>query len=155
MTTYGGLLLAVAVGAAPSATYVDAADYPGLAHSQNRFRDLEERLIRDFSYMCPGTFCSGRYRRIQPLRYRCSVDSATGILGECVWVLAASKQTVDPSSGELAVNAPVWLCRTPLANGTRIEDFYQALKPSSGAMHIKLPRTGRSIYDGLVDCVPR
>jgi hypothetical protein len=154
MTTCGGLLLAAAIGAAPSANYVDAVDYPARAQGQHRFRDLEERLIGDFGTLCPGRFCNGRYGRIQPLRYRCSVDSETGILGECVWVLAASEQTVDPSSGELAVNAPVWLCRTPLADGTRIEDFYRALKPCGGAIHIKLPKTDRGIYDGLVDCVP-
>ncbi|HEV7777510.1 MAG TPA: hypothetical protein VGO76_11640, partial [Luteibacter sp.] len=132
MTTYGGLLLAAAVGAAPSATYVDAVDYPARAQGQHRFRDLEERLIRDFGHMCPDTFCKGMYRRIQPLRYRCSVESATGVLGECVWVLAASEPTVDPSSGAIVVAAPVWHCRTPLANDTHIEDFYQALKPWGG-----------------------
>jgi hypothetical protein len=154
MTKCGCLFLASLVGAAQSATYVDAVDYPSRAHSRHRFRDLEERMIGDFSATCPDAFCKGKYRRIQPLRYRCSVDSDTGILGECVWVLAASEQTIDPSSGALVANARVWHCRTPLANGTHIEDLYQALKPCGGAIHARLPNTEQSIYDGLIDCVP-
>jgi hypothetical protein len=147
------LLLAGCVGVAHSATYIDAVDYPDHEQGWDRFYDLEHRLVRDFDDVCGDTFCEGDYSNIQSLRYRCSVAKETGIMGECVWVFAASEQAIDPSSGQVVADAPVWRCRTPLADGTRIEDFYLALKAGRGAIHARLPMTDRSIYDGLADCL--
>ena len=154
MTRYGCLLLAGFAGAVQSATYIDAVDFPTHAHAWNRFLELEERLVADFGNLCLDEFCKAGYGRIHPLRYRCSVDSETGVMGECVWVLVGSGQAIDPSSGAVALKAPVWHCRTPLAEGTRIEDFYQALYAWGGAIYARLPGTDRSIYKGLRDCLP-
>ncbi len=146
-------LFAAFAGVAQAASYVDAVDYPDHEQGWHRFHDLERRMVRDFDDVCGDTFCEGDYSHIQPLRYRCSVERETGIMGECVWVFEASEQTIDPPSGDIAVDAPVWRCRTPLASGTHVEDFYLALKAGRGAIHARLPMNGRSIYDGLVDCL--
>ena len=125
MRKYGCLLLAGVAGIAQSASYIDAVDYPTHAHAWSRFLDLESRLVTDFGYLCPE-FCKGPYGRIRPLRYRCSVDGETGIMGECERVLVGSEQAIDASSGAVTLKAPVCYCRTPLAEGTRIEAFYKA-----------------------------
>lgn len=148
-----GFLLAGFVGVAHSATYIDAVDYPDHEQGWERFYDLERRLVSDFEDVCGDTFCEGEYSRIQALRYRCSVEKDTGIMGACVWVFAASEQAIDLSTGEVIVRAPVWRCRTPLVGGTRIEDFYLALKAGRGAIHARLPMTDETLYDGLVDCL--
>jgi hypothetical protein len=155
------LLFALAIGFAGAVQsteglatdrYVDAVDYSGHEQGWDTFYDLEARLFRGFDDVCGDTFCEGEYSNIQPLRYRCSVERATGIMGECAWAFAASNQAIEPSNGRIAVEVPVWHCRTPLAPGTRIEDFYRALDVRN-AIHARLPGSRQSIYEGLTDCL--
>jgi hypothetical protein len=133
--------------------YVDAIDYPVGEGNWDRFYDLERRLFRDFDDVCGDTFCEGEYSNIQALRYRCSIERDTGLMGECIWVLAGSSQTIDPVTGRVIVDAPVWRCRTPLAPGTRADDFFRVLTASRRPIDEPLPGTQTSIYGGLSDCL--
>lgn len=154
------LLLAASVPlAAPAATpgedasqYVDASDYlQGEAQIDAWFSMLSE-LKRDFDDICGDTFCEGEYSNIESLRYRCSVHQASGRIGTCVWVFAASDEEIDPATGEILVMPKFWRCPTPLAPGTTIEELLSAVAGRS-ALDAPLPRSDRSIYDGLIDCL--
>lgn len=135
--------------------YVDAANYFGHEQGWYRFRDLAGRLKRDFDDLCGDTFCEGQYSNIESLRFRCSVQSTTGIMGECIWTLAGSYEEVDPRSGRVQVDARTWQCKAPLSPGTSIESFYAALEGSRSSYTINapLPGTELSVYDGLVGCL--
>jgi hypothetical protein len=135
--------------------YVDALHYPDNEQGWDRFDDLAGRLTRDFDYICGDTFCEGDYSNIQSLGFRCSVERATGVMGECVWTFAGSYEDIDPVSGQVQVDAQIWNCKAPLAPGTSIERFYAALEGARpfDTIDAPLPGTRRSIYDGLTDCL--
>ena len=151
-------MLAMALSHSALATdgkYVDAVDYPDGEQGWDRFYGLTDRLTRDFDNICGDTFCEGEYSNIQSLRFWCSVERATGMMGECIWTLAGSNQQVDPDSGRIQVDARTWQCKAPLSRGTSVESFYTALEGSRpfDTIDAPLPGTGRSIYDGLTDCL--
>jgi hypothetical protein len=133
--------------------YVDAINYPSQEDGWESFFSLERRLFRDFDDICGDTFCEGEYSNIQALRYRCSIERATGFMGECVFVLAASNQEIDQATGWVKVDAPVWRCKTPLAPNTKADDFFRTLAASRQPLHAPLPGTDDSIYDGLAYCL--
>lgn len=135
--------------------YVDVMNYPDNEDGWDRFHDLAGRLVRDFDYICGDTFCEGEYSNIQSLRFRCSVERLTGMMGECIWTLAGSYEEVDPGSGRVQVDARTWQCRVPLMPGTSVERFYSALEGSRSmdTIDAPLPGTRHSIYDGLVGCL--
>lgn len=134
--------------------YVDAVHYPDNEESWDRFYDLAWRLNRDFDAICGDTFCEGDYSNIQSLGLRCSVERATGVMGECIWTFAGSYEDVDPDSGRVQVDARTWQCKAPLLPGTSIESFYAALENRPfDAIDAPLPGTRRSLYDGLTDCL--
>lgn len=135
--------------------YVDAVHYPDNERGWDRFHDLAGRLARDFDTICGDTFCEGDYSNIQSLRFRCSVERATGLIGECIWTFAGSYEDIDPKSGHVQVDARIWNCKAPLAPGTSIDSFYAALEGARprGSINAPLPGTKRSIYDGLIDCL--
>jgi hypothetical protein len=109
-------------------------------------------LKRDFDQICGDTFCEGEYSNIESLRYRCSVRQASGRIGQCVWLFAASNEEIDPETGEVVAAPNFWRCPTPLAPNTTIEELLAAVAGQS-PLRAPLPRTDRSIYDGLVDCL--
>ncbi|MDB5768403.1 MAG: hypothetical protein JWQ61_3217 [Collimonas fungivorans] len=147
-----GTLTFCAAPAATAAAYVDAVDYPGQGQGWDAFYDLERRLQRDFDYICGDTICEGEFSNMQALRYRCSVQQADGMMGECVWTFAASNAEIDAASGKVVVDARTWACRTPLAAQTPVATFYSALAGDS-PLRAPLPGTNRTIFDGLFDCL--
>lgn len=153
------LLLWVAFSATAAAgqaggPYVDARDYPSTGAGWERLRHIEAQLVRDFDYICGDTFCEGDYNNLQALRLRCSVQAGSGRVHACGWTFTGSMAEVDAISGEVVVDAPTWHCRAPLAEGTPLERLLQTLEQPE-PLHVPLPGTGESIYDGLVDCVGR
>lgn len=149
------LLMALSPAAwADEEKYVDAVHYPDNEEGWDRFYDLARRLNRDFDAICGDTFCEGDYSNIQSLGFRCSVERATGVMGECIWTFAGSYEDVDPDSGRVQVDARIWQCKAPLLPGTSIESFYAALgsRPFD-AIDAPLPGTRSSLYDGLTDCL--
>ena len=81
------------------------------------------------------------------------VNSATaGRLCQCLWVLAGSIEDVYPATGRIVVTAKVWRCRSPIGRLVTLEELLAALDGPSPIRAV-LPGSGRSIYDGLVDCL--
>lgn len=154
------LLLAASVpchdaGAAPAeeaAQYVDASDYVQGEAQLDAWLSMLSQLKRDFDDICGDTFCEGDYSNIESLGYRCSVDQASGQIGMCVWLFAASHEEIDPSTGEVLVQPKFWRCPTPLAPHTTIEALLAAVAEQS-PLYAPLPGSDRSIYDGLTDCL--
>lgn len=154
------LLLAASLPlAAPAATrgedapqYVDASDYVQGEAQIDAWFSMLSQLKRGFDEICGDTFCEGDYSNIESLRYRCSVHQASGRIGTCVWVFAASAEEIDPATGEITVVPKFWRCPTPLVQGTTLEEMLAALAGPS-ALDAPLPRSDRSIYDGLTDCL--
>ncbi|WP_250624675.1 hypothetical protein [Pinirhizobacter soli] len=157
LPVFSAMVLAVATPVGSPTTsqiapvYVDATEYRG-GEGWDAFYDLERRLARDFDDVCGDTFCEGEYSNIQHLRYRCSVRVADGVMGECIWTFAGSNQEVDQASGKVVVDGRIWQCKSPIVPGTTLGEFYQALA-GRDAIDAPLPRGGRSIYDGLTDCL--
>lgn len=152
----GVLGLAVPVSAADSAAparqYVDVSSYLTSEADFEAWYQLRANLDQNFDAICGDTFCEGDYSNIQSLRFRCSVDSRTGVLGECVWVFAASNEEVDPATGAITVQTQSFTCKAPLAPRTTLRAFLDALSGPS-PLYAPLPRTQTSLYDGLVDCL--
>ncbi|MEE7546209.1 hypothetical protein HF319_03365 [Xanthomonas sp. Kuri4-1] len=136
----------------PDPDFVDAVDHPGNSQGWEAFEDLQARLVHDFDQICGDSFCGGEFSDYRSLRYRCSVHRASGVLAECVWTFGASELSVQPRSGKLLVDTRTWRCRTPLAAGTTLTAFYAALSVTNPLFE-PLPGSGRSIYDGLIDCL--
>lgn len=153
------MLLAVSSGlaAAPAPAggpYVDARDYPTPAQGWARFRAVEALLVRGFDDICGDTFCEGEYSNLQALRFRCSVQQASGRVQACAWTFTGSTASVDSSTGQIEVDARTWTCPTPLLAGTPLELLLATLEQArEDALHTPLPGTPDSIYDGLTDCL--
>lgn len=137
---------------AQSSQFVDTSAYLTSEADINAWYQLRSNLDQNFDAVCGDTFCEGDYSNIQSLRFRCSVDSRNGVIGECVWVFAASNEEVNPATGAISVDAQSFTCRVPLAPRTTLRALLTALS-GSDPLHATLPRTTRSIYDGLTDCL--
>ncbi len=149
-----GLLALAGSGysAAARAEYVDAVDYPGNAEGWEVFLALQKKLEYDFDQICGDSFCEGDYSDYRPLRYRCSVERETGVMRQCVWTFAATEVSVEPTTGRLLVDTHTWRCFSPIAPGTTLGAFYQALDVDDPLFE-PLPGNGTSIYEGLIDCL--
>ncbi|WP_115554542.1 hypothetical protein [Xanthomonas arboricola] len=142
----------VAAAATPLPTYVDAVDWPANGEGWEAFSDLEQRLDRDFDNICGDTFCGGEFSDYQPLRFRCSVHSVTGVVRSCIWTFGASEISVDPRSGYLRSDSRVWRCTAPLRAGTRLDEMYRVLAVTNPLFE-PLPGGAPPIYDGLIGCL--
>ncbi|GLQ49789.1 hypothetical protein ACFFJT_03375 [Dyella flava] len=131
--------------------YVDMDDY--LQGSQrDAWSDATYFLMKNFNDVCGDTFCEGEYSNIQELRYRCSVDANTGIVGECAWLFAASEEQINPIDGKIIAQPKIWACVSPLAPQTHAVDLVQALA-NQRPLFSELPQTDESLFDGLIDCL--
>lgn len=110
------------------------------------------RLREDFDQICGDTFCEGDYSNIYGLRMECSAQRVSGLLGQCVWTFAASQEEVDAASGRVRVSPKVWRCKIPLAPRMALRELLRVLA-TQHPLHVELPGTGKSIYDGLIDCL--
>ena len=150
-TVLAAMLLMASAGAA-AGEYVDAGSYLRSDAEYEAWYGLQHGLRQNFDDICGDTFCEGDYSNIQSLRFRCSVDKASGALGQCVWLFAASNESVDPATGKVAARFQHWRCRAPLAPGTTLEAFLSALA-GERPLYANLPGSERSLYDGLIDCL--
>ncbi|RDZ29247.1 hypothetical protein [Lysobacter silvisoli] len=140
------------VSSVAAAEYVDAASHLSSEAEIKAWYGLQHGLRENFDEICGDTFCEGDYSNIQSLRFRCSVDRFSGVLGQCLWLFAASNESVDPATGKVAARFQHWRCRSPLAPGTNVQALLGALA-GERPLYAVLPGTGRSLYDGLVDCL--
>ncbi|XXX77460.1 hypothetical protein WMF30_01625 [Sorangium sp. So ce134] len=142
------------VGSTGEKSFVDAESYFTSSAEIDAWYALLRDLGDDFDGVCGDTFCEGEYSNYRPLRFRCSVEEHAGTIGSCVWALAASSEEILPSTGEVEVDARIFVCEVPVAPETAVIDFVAALSaPGERAINTALPGTDRSIYDGLVDCL--
>jgi hypothetical protein len=145
---------AIAAGQPPQAgNYVEMRNYLPTWQEQDGWFDTLYNLKHDFDGICGDTFCSGEYTNLEALNYRCSVDSSTGIIGECVWVFAASEENVDPSSGKVIVKPRIWQCVSPLAPSTSAQELAAALANNRNPLRVTLPRTHTNLHESLSDCL--
>lgn len=110
------------------------------------------RLRDQFDEICGDTFCEGDYSNLQPLRFQCSVEPRRRQVGECTWSFAGSLESIDPASGRIAAEPGFWQCRIPLAPRTSLDRLLETLD-SPQPLHAPLPGTGRTVLDGLIDCL--
>ncbi|HEY0333875.1 MAG TPA: hypothetical protein VGC74_09225 [Stenotrophomonas sp.] len=134
------------------ARYVDAADYPAAGEGWEASHDLERRLARDFDQICGDTFCEGDYSDYQPLRLRCSVNAATGMMKRCLWTFAASELSVEPATGHLRTDTRAWACPIGLSRGLTRQEMIVALA-GPAPLFEPMPHGGAPIYDSLIDCL--
>lgn len=142
---------AAAAGEAPG--YVEVSAYALDDTRYEAWLNLRNDLRRDFDEICGNTFCEGEFSNIQPLRFNCSVHARSGRVGACAWVFAASNEDIDPLDGRIRIaQRGFWRCGVPLAHGTTIAQFVDALRVER-PLYAMLPRSSRSIMDALVDCL--
>ncbi|WP_437813852.1 hypothetical protein [Sorangium sp. So ce1078] len=145
---------AAPAGSAGAKSFVDAELYFTSSAELDAWYGLLRELEDDFDIVCGDTFCEGEYTNYKSLRFRCSVEEHAGTIGKCVWVLAASNEEILPSTGDVEVDARIFLCEMPVAPETAVGDLVEALSASrERAINTALPGTDRSLYDGLVECL--
>lgn len=149
-----GFALPAAADSLPQAAgYVEMQEYLPTWQEQDAWWNVRYALKREFNDVCGDTFCSGEYTNIEALNYRCSVNASTGLIGECVWVFAASGEEVDPNTGKVVVKPRVWQCVSPLAPSTSAQELAAALTNNSRPMQVTLPRTRTNLHESLIDCL--
>lgn len=141
-----------AVSTPTSANYVEVGSHLGSDAEITAWYEAFYHLRENFDEICGDTFCEGDYSNIYPLRFSCSVEQSSGMIGRCVWVFAASNEDIDPATGKIQVTPKVWRCRSPLAPKTTVSALLGALA-GERPLYAKLPGTSVSIYDGLIDCL--
>lgn len=133
--------------------YVDVSAYPLSDEHYDAWIGLRIGLKQDFDYICGDTFCEGEFTNIESLRFNCSVERATGRIGMCGWVFAASNEEIAPLTGRIRVtDRGFWHCRMPVVGGTSIEQFIEALQVDE-PLYAPLPMTTDTLMDGLIDCL--
>ena len=149
---------------------------PAAASTTPKFEDLESYLIdsgndasftswvnlrttlRDnFDDVCGDTFCEGDYSNLEPVRLRCSVESASGKLKSCKYVFAGSYEDINASTGSIKVTAKTFSCAIAVS-GVPVAGFLSTLTAApvnteDRALQRKLPGSTKSIYDSLVGCL--
>ena len=153
-TLRAAMLLLIAGAAQAGPAFVDARDYPTSAMGHERFLAAERRLVRGFDNVCGDTFCEGQYYNLRPMRLRCSVHRASGVVGSCIWTFAGSYTQVQ-QTGQIDVDHGTYACVLPLAPGTRLAELLGVWDAATGydALHATLPGTRTHVYDGLTECL--
>lgn len=141
-----------AANSAQSSGYIEISGYLRDEAQINAWYELRHYLRENFDDICGDTFCEGDYSNIEALRFACSVDDSSGVLGQCVWTFAASNEEIDTTTGKIVVSPKAWRCRAPLARKTTAQALLGALA-GERPLYAPLPGTVKSIYDGLIDCL--
>jgi hypothetical protein len=143
-------------GAAATTTYVDVEEYTidqGDAPFE-QWRSIYSTLAANFDDVCGDTFCEGDYSNLVPIRLRCTVNPATGVLKNCTYVFAGSYEDITPSTGTIRVSAKTFSCHVPVS-GIKLADFMSGLTATGTTPALRRPLLsgGKSIYDSLVGCL--
>lgn len=134
--------------------FVDVGAYLMAPLEMDAWYRLLAELGRDFDEICADTLCEEDFTSYQSLRFRCSVERSSGVLGGCSWVLAASKEEVVAGTGAIEVSGKLFHCAMPVRPATSVEAFVEALTEADvEAIRAPLPGTDRSLFDGLADCL--
>ena len=132
-------------------SYVPILDYWKTEADQNRWLDVRRNLDQAFDTICGDTFCGGDYSNLESLGFNCSVAKKTGRVAECVWTFAGSQESVNAKTGQVAVDAPHYLCRLPTkAFATAVLTGLEA-----DPLRAIVPGTKTSLYDLIGECFNR
>lgn len=141
---------------ATAARFVDLEEWASAQGpaSADAYWQARRQLKAAFDDRCGDTFCEGDYSNLEALSFRCSVEKASGALGQCLWTFAGSWESVAKSSGAIQVHHREWRCAIP-ARGPASE-LLRTLGTSSStqpAIDRPLPGGARSAYDALIECL--
>ena len=91
---------------------------------------------------------------LEPLRLRCSLNTATQVLKSCTYVFAGSYETVNPATGTIKVNAKTFSCHISVT-GIKLSDFETTLTAAGTTPPLQrtLPGKTESIYSSLIGCI--
>jgi len=117
----------------------------------DRWFSVRAALETGFDRICGDTICGGDYSNLATVRIACSSTSQARKLKDCAWVLGGSIEHVDTRTGKLTSEARVFTCKIPV-KGTAKTMLAKLSAAGDDALHTPLPGTGKSFYDGLVDC---
>lgn len=116
-----------------------------------RWVSVRSALKTGFDRICGDTICGGDYSNLSTVRIACSSTAVARKLKACTWVLGGSIEYVDGRTGKLTSEARVFECKIPVAGNAKA--MLDALSPAGDdALQTPIPATGKSFYDGLVDC---
>jgi hypothetical protein len=144
--------IAAANQPANTGTYTDIHNYLPTSQQRDDWLDTTYWLQANFNDACGDTFCEGDYGNLQALSYRCSVDASSGMVGQCVWIVAGSQEHIDAADGKVIAEPRIWQCVTPLAEGTSAEQLAAALA-NDQPLYATLPHTDKTLYDSLTSCL--
>jgi hypothetical protein len=146
---------AESAGATP-AVYADVEEYVNSRGDGPflQWLDLRQTLNHNFDDVCGDTFCEGDYSNLQALRFRCSVNTANGVLKNCTYVFAGSYEEVKPETGSIRTYAKTFSCHVPVS-GISFDSFVSAMTAPGATPPLRrlLPGSSKSIYDSLVGCL--
>ncbi len=117
----------------------------------DRWYAVRTALKNGFDRVCGDTICSGDYSNLATVRLTCSSTTKARKMKDCVWVLGGSIDYVDARSGKVTSDPRVFTCKIPVG-GTAKTMLATLAAAGDDALHTPLPATGKSFYDGLVDC---
>jgi hypothetical protein len=129
-------------------TYVDLGDFITSDADIERWSEIRRGLDARFDEVCGDTFCEGDYSNIESLGFTCSVSSNQGRIRECVWMFAASAESVDGASGSIAASVPFYECRVRPTGAVR--ELLEAF--GDDPLNSELPGLSGSLYDALGGC---
>jgi hypothetical protein len=138
-----------------SPAYVDISDYLAGSPDQERLFGLIQRLRRNFDEVCGDSFCEGEYTHLEPMALRCPVSVASGRIKECVYSIAANRESIHQRSGVIHAQQKFFHC--PLAVTATPRQLLDALMdPAATAppLERRLPDGGHTINDALRACLP-
>ena len=132
--------------------FVNATEAQGSAQ-QLTLSDANDALKAAFDDVCGDTFCEGDYTNLASLRFACSANDATGVLGSCLWVFGGSYAEVAASSGTITAHAKTFRCNIPV-EGTAANLAAVLTAPGPvDAIHRPLPGGTASAYDAIGTCL--
>jgi hypothetical protein len=140
----------------PAASYVDVEETlaNGDEAQYEAWRGLYSTLQNNFDDVCGDTFCEGDYSNLEPIRLRCSVNSANGLMKNCAYVFAGSYEQITASTGTIKVTAKTFSCHIPVS-GIALTTFMSTLTATGTTPPLRRPLPGlsTSIYDALGGCL--
>jgi hypothetical protein len=117
----------------------------------DRWVNVRSALKRGFDNICGDTICSGDFSNLATVRLSCSSTAAALKMKDCTWVLGGSIDYVDARTGKITTDARAFTCKIPV--GGNAKTLLNTLEAAGdNALNTPLPSTGKSFYDGLVDC---
>jgi len=135
--------------------FIDLADYLIQNSQQERLQNyhfLLDVLRGDFDYICPDTFCEGRYENLRLLEIACSV-STRGDMMNCAWIVAgANFILLNENGGFVVTNHDIFTCSTRMA-GKKAYEFVDKLSQFETRAMFEEIVDGKSLYDLLSECL--